>query len=68
MSSDRIQALEEALAHQEAVSEDLSDVVQKQGEEIALLRREIGKLTRSLEALAADDGAPTDHIQKPPHY
>ena len=48
MTSDRIEALEEALAHQEAAVQDLSEVVHAQGVEIEALRREIGKLTRTL--------------------
>ncbi|MEL7462986.1 MAG: SlyX family protein [Pseudomonadota bacterium] len=69
MTSEKIEALEIALAHAEASIEDLSEVAQRQGAEIEALRREIGKLTRTLEAMLEDrdeDAPPAD--QKPPHY
>ena len=56
MTSDRIQALETVVAHQEAAIEDLSETVQAQWAEIERLTRELGKLTRSLEALVEDAG------------
>ncbi|MEO1613283.1 MAG: SlyX family protein [Pseudomonadota bacterium] len=69
MTSDRIEALEIALAHAEASIEDLSEVAQRQGAEIEALRRDIGKLTRTLEAMLEDreDDAPQAD-RKPPHY
>ena len=69
MTSEKIEALEIALAHAEASIEDLSEVAQRQGGEIEGLRREVGKLTRTLEAMLEDrdeDAPPPD--QKPPHY
>lgn len=68
MSSERIEALEIALAHAEAAVEDLSDVVQKQNGDIAALRRDVGKLTRTIEAMLekGEEAAPAD--AKPPHY
>lgn len=71
MTSDtdnRIEALETHIAHQEASIEDLSDTVQAQWMAIEALKREIGKLTRSLEAMAmSEDDAPPAN-QPPPHY
>lgn len=69
MTSDRIEALEIALAHAESAIGDLSDICRAQGLEIDVLKREIGKLTRSLEALATDGGedAPAAD-RRPPHY
>ena len=70
MTSDsRIEALEIALAHAEAAVEDLSDEVTRQGAEIDALRREIGKLTRTMEAMLddRDEEAPPAN-QCPPHW
>mgnify|MGYP000365582237 CR=1 FL=1 len=65
---DRLEALEIALAHQEAAVEDLSEIVQRQWAEIDGLKREIGRLTRTLEAaMEGDDDAPPAN-QPPPHY
>lgn len=68
MTSDRIEGLETALAHAEAAVEDLSDVVRAQGAEIEALRREVGRLTRTMAAMLEDveEAAPAN--QKPPHY
>lgn len=69
MTSEKIEALEIALAHAEASIDDLSEVAQRQGAEIEALRREIGKLTRTLAAMLEDrdeDAPPAN--QKPPHY
>lgn len=68
MSSDRIEALEIALAHAEAAIEDLSEMVQRQTAELDALRRELGKTTRTIEAMLEDgeEAAPAD--QTPPHY
>lgn len=70
MTSDsRIEALEIALAHAEAAVEDLSGEVTRQGAEIDALRREIGKLTRTMEAMLddRDEEAPPAN-QRPPHW
>ncbi len=68
MTSDRIEALETVVAHQEVAIEDLSETVQAQWAEIEKLKRDLGKLTRSLEALAdgGDEAPPAN--QPPPHY
>ncbi len=68
MTSDRIEALETVVAHQEAAIEDLSETVQAQWAEIERLTRELGKLTRSLEALVEDGGDAPPANQRPPHY
>ena len=66
--ADRIEALETALAHAEAAIDDLSDVVRSQTAELDELRRDFGKLTRTLQAMMEDqeESAPAD--QRPPHY
>ena len=69
MASDRTEALEVALAHAEAAIEDLSEEIRRQGSEIDQLRREIGKLTRTMAAMLEDredDAPPAD--QPPPHW
>lgn len=71
MTSDRIETLEIALAHAEAAIADLSEICQTQWRELDALRKEFGKLTRTMEAFAAaqdDQGAPPDPNQRPPHY
>ena len=68
MTSDRIEALETVVAHQEAAIEDLSDTVQAQWTEIERLKREIGKLTRSLEAIVEGGEETPPANQPPPHY
>ena len=69
MTSDRIEALETVIAHQEAAIEDLSETVQAQWAEIDRLKREVSKLTRTLEAALeeAQGDAPSAN-QRPPHY
>ena len=66
--AERIDALEEHIAHQQSTIDDLMDVSQAQWAEIERLKREIGKVTRSLEAMVEgdDDAPPVD--QPPPHY
>lgn len=71
MGSDRIEALEIALAHAEAEIADLSDTCQQQWREIDAMKAEIGKLTRTLEAFARaaeEDKDQPDPNQRPPHY
>lgn len=68
MISDRIEALETALAHAEAAIEDLSDVIREQGAEIEQLRRELGRLTRSLETMIEEGQDAPPANQRPPHY
>ncbi|MEM8753194.1 MAG: SlyX family protein [Pseudomonadota bacterium] len=68
MTSDRIEALEAAVAHAEAAIEDLSEVARRQSEEIDALRRELGKLVRTLEA-ALEEAPPSPEADRPPpHY
>ncbi|MEM7523044.1 MAG: SlyX family protein [Pseudomonadota bacterium] len=68
MTSDRFEAIETAVAHAEAMIDDLSSVIQAQGAEIDALTRKIAKLSRTLEAALerADEDPPAN--QPPPHY
>lgn len=69
MASDT-EALEIALAHAEANIEDLSTELRRQGEEMDALRREMGRLTRTMEAMMADrdEGDVPEANQPPPHW
>lgn len=69
MTSDRIEALETHAAHQEAAIEDLSETVRRQWAEIDALKREVAKITRTLEAMLEDreEEAPPAN-RPPPHY
>jgi SlyX protein len=64
---DRIEILEERLAHLTRAVEDLSDVVAAQGAEIARLTRLVGLLAeREAEREAAGD-SPAANV-RPPHW
>jgi SlyX protein len=65
---DRLDAMEIHIAHQEAAIEGLSETVQAQWLQIDALKREIGKLTRSLEAMSMSGGDAPAANQPPPHY
>lgn len=69
MSSERIEALEIALSHAEAEIADLSETCKDQWREIDALKKELGRVTRSIEAMLTaneDEAPPAD--QRPPHY
>ena len=53
----RITELEIALAHQERLAEDLSDVVREQADRLALLERRLAAIAERVAALEA--GGPT---------
>ncbi|CAA7623369.1 SlyX family protein [Magnetospirillum sp. UT-4] len=53
--SDRLTAVETALAHAEAAIHDLSDMVRSQGREIDALRGEVTRLRAALIALRDRD-------------
>jgi SlyX protein len=61
--------IEERLAHLERVVDDLSDVVAKQAEEIAVLTRRIAMLMQR-EAMREAEGTGGVVIgnERPPHY
>lgn len=65
---DKLQALEERIAHLQRTVEDLSDVVTRQGAEIHRLSRRVGLLMeREAEREAADGTIPLAD-QRPPHW
>ncbi|MDO5371464.1 SlyX family protein [Paracoccus sp. (in: a-proteobacteria)] len=65
---DKLQALEERIAHLQRSVEDLSDVVTRQSAEIARLSRRVGLLMdREAEREAAEGTIPLAD-QRPPHW
>lgn len=67
-SEDRLVALETALAHADAEIAELAEIARAHWAEIERLKAEIGKLTRSLEAMLEDRGDEAPADAKPPHY
>ncbi len=69
MTEDRITRLEEALAHQSALLEELNDVITSQASEIDLLNRRVAMLMQRAAEQEADNlsGAPLAD-QRPPHW
>ena len=67
-ATDRLNALEEHIAHQQATIDDLLEVSQAQWAEIERLKRELGKITRSLEAMVENEGDAPPPDRPPPHY
>jgi SlyX protein len=65
--SDRIEKAEEQIAHLIRTVDELSDMVARQGREIATLTRRVGMLLeREAEREAQAGGAPGN--EKPPHW
>jgi len=69
MNEDRITRLEEALAHQSALVEELNEVVTGQATEIDQLNRRVSMLMQRAAEQEADNlsGAPLAD-QRPPHW
>jgi len=66
---DRIQTLEEKLAHLQKVTDELSDVLAQQDTEMARLTRRVEMLMmREAEREAELGGSVTMTDQKPPHW
>jgi SlyX protein len=65
--SERITALEEKLAFQQRVLDELNSVVLSQQAEIDRMRREVAQLTAALRAFIEQTGDNLPH-EKPPHY
>ncbi len=66
---DKLQPLEEGIAHLTRVVEDLSDVVARQEREIARLQARIGMLMeREAEREVADGSSIPLADQRPPHW
>lgn len=64
---DRLTALEIALAHQERLGEELSDIVRAQVDRIDRLERALAVLLRRVEEAEAGPEAPAANVP-PPHW
>ena len=66
---DKLQPLEEGIAHLTRMVEDLSDVVARQEREIIRLKSRVGMLLdREAEREAVDSSSIPLAVQKPPHW
>ena len=66
---DRITELEIALAHQERLTEELSDLLREHVDRLAQVERQCAVLVARLAALeAGDDGPPPGADVRPPHW
>jgi SlyX protein len=65
----RIESAEEQIAHLTRIVDDLSDIVARQADEIAILSRRVEMLMRREGEREADSGAmPPLADQRPPHW
>ena len=64
----RIDAIEEKLAHLERAVNELSDVVARQQREIDSARDRNQRLLDKLASLESESGASATAYEKPPHY
>ena len=65
---DKLQALEERMAHLQRMMDDLSDVVARQDAEIRRLGRHVGLLMEREASREAADGEIPLADQRPPHW
>ncbi|UXU73964.1 MULTISPECIES: SlyX family protein [unclassified Paracoccus (in: a-proteobacteria)] len=65
---ERIERLEEAVAHLSRIAEDLSEVVARQEGEIARLARRVGLLMEREAEREAETGTIPLADQRPPHW
>ena len=76
MTEDKLNTIEEALAHQDQQIQDLSEMVIVQTREIDVLRKRLQKLENKISAAEEDNGqgdksmSATEHaaMTRPPHY
>ena len=68
MSDDHLERLEIKLAFLEKSTNDLSDVVYRQQQDIASLNERLAALAAGIEALKANDRPYTMEEERPPHY
>jgi SlyX protein len=62
----RLTELEIALTHQQAMLDELSEVLRRQSDEIALLQRQIAHLSENLTGAGDVEVPPAD--TRPPHW
>jgi len=65
-STERLEKLESHVAHLERQIEQLNEVVVGQSREIDLLKKQLGRISQSIENAEADRIRAVD--SKPPHY
>ncbi len=69
MGEDRLEVLEERLAHLQRVCDELSDVVSSQAQEIEVLTRRVAMLLqREAEREAEASGGVVLGDERPPHW
>ena len=66
--SERLDVLEEKVAHLERALNDLSDVVARQQKELDLALQRNQRLLDKIAALESDSGPSATAYEKPPHY
>ena len=66
--SDRLDTLEEKVAHLERALTELSDVVARQQKELDLALQRNQRLLDKIAALESDSGPSATTYEKPPHY
>lgn len=67
--TDRLQQLEESVAHLNRLVDDLSDIIARQGDDIRqLTRRQTVLMEREAERQAASGGSVALGDQRPPHW
>ena len=66
--SERLDSLEEKIAHLERALNELSDVVARQQKELDLALQRNQRLLDKIAALESDSGPSATAYEKPPHY
>jgi SlyX protein len=64
----RLTELEIALTHQQAMLDELSEILRRQADEIALLQRQLAHLAEHLATAGAGDGDVPPADSRPPHW
>ena len=65
---DKLQHLEETVAHLTRAYEDLSDIVTRQDRDLTALRRRVGMLLEREATREAESGSVALADQRPPHW
>ncbi|MFQ5609140.1 MAG: SlyX family protein [Woeseiaceae bacterium] len=68
MTYDRIEKIEEKLAHQEHLLIELNDALAKQQESIMTLEQLCAAITERISAMGDPEGGGRPKDERPPHY
>jgi uncharacterized coiled-coil protein SlyX len=68
MDDDVVERLEMKLAYLEKATNELSDVVYRQQQDIATLNAKLASLASRLDTLKTNERAYTAEEERPPHY